>query len=121
MNFHAKIGICRFKILCFNCSPYDRSCDIQWVDKSLSDESRLINCLLHRYRRVTTLARPVRDSSDTILVQFGISIVQILDFDETKQIITTSIWKNYVRLYFHCSQTFIMKKVIQVSILKEIL
>lgn len=62
----------------------------------LSHESRLINCLLDRYATVTTLARPVKDSSDNVVVEFGVSLIQILDFDEIKQIVTTSMWKNYV-------------------------
>ena len=64
--------------------------------KHLSHESRLINCLLDRYARATTLARPVKDSSANVVVEFGVSLIQILDFDEIKQIVTTSMWKNYV-------------------------
>ena len=68
----------------------------------LSHESRLINCLLDRYARVTTLARPVKDSSSNVVVEFGVSLIQILDFDEIKQIVTTSMWKNYVSAFlFH--------------------
>ena len=64
----------------------------------LSSESRLINCLLDRYERVTTLARPVKDSANNVVVEFGVSLIQILDFDEIKQIVTTSMWKNYVSI-----------------------
>ena len=62
----------------------------------MSDESRLVGELLDRYKQAKTLARPLRNSSHTISVNFGISLVQILDFDEKNQVLTTLIWKEYV-------------------------
>ena len=89
---------------CFICfflfSTYHLPCPDQEAMMHLSHESRLINCLLDRYARVTTLARPVKDSSSNVVVEFGVSLIQILDFDEIKQIVTTSMWKNYVSICF---------------------
>lgn len=73
---------------------FQNDCDDREME--FSHESRLINCLLDRYEHVTTLARPVSDSGSNVVVDFGISLIQILDFDEINQVLTTSIWKNYV-------------------------
>ena len=43
--------------------------------------------LLGRYSVVGTLARPVKDSKKSVTVEFMMTLVQILDFDETKQLI----------------------------------
>ena len=72
------------------------SCQPEVANHSFSAESHLINCMLERYARVSTHVRPVRDSSNSVVVFFGISLIQILDFDEIKQVLTTSMWKNYV-------------------------
>ena len=92
---------CKVKrfIYFFLFSIYHLPCPDQETMMHLSHESRLINCLLDRYARVTTLARPVKDSSSNVVVEFGVSLIQILDFDEIKQIVTTSMWKNYVSIY----------------------
>ncbi len=62
----------------------------------LSNEAELIRHLLHRLYHFGMLARPVLNSSQPVFVSFGIALVQILDFDETRQLIVTNIWKNYV-------------------------
>ena len=74
------------------------SCQPEVANFSFSAESHLINCMLERYSRVSTHVRPVRDSRSSVVVYFGISLIQILDFDEIKQVLTTSMWKNYVRM-----------------------
>ncbi|CAD5116830.1 DgyrCDS5676 [Dimorphilus gyrociliatus] len=41
------------------------------------------------------MARPVFNSSRAVDVQFAMTLVQLLDFDETKQLLITSVWKSY--------------------------
>lgn len=57
-------------------------------------ERRLYEDLLKSY---DPLARPVKNSSEPVLVSLGISLQQILDVDEKNQIIQTNIWLTYVR------------------------
>ena len=67
-------------------------------DPDVSDESRLIAYLFHKLSRVGSLARPVKISSRAVPVEFAMTLVQILDFDETKQLLSTNVWKNYVSI-----------------------
>ncbi|ELT96539.1 hypothetical protein CAPTEDRAFT_52979, partial [Capitella teleta] len=60
-----------------------------------SYESRLIHFLLKRYKRAGTFARPLLNSSATTKVEFALALIQILDFDETNQVLTTNVWKRY--------------------------
>ena len=64
----------------------------------MSDESRLIQFLLYKYSKSGTMARPVLDSSQAVQVYFRMILVQILDFDETKQILISNVWKSYVSI-----------------------
>ena len=66
-------------------------------DFVLSDESRLTQSMLERYRRAGSVSRPLLNSSHSIEVEFSLSLIQILDFDETNQVLTTNVWKKYVR------------------------
>ena len=68
-------------------------------DADISNESRLIQYLLAKYEKVGTFARPVRDSARPVNVGFMMTLVQILDFDETKQLIISNVWKSYVSLH----------------------
>ena len=43
------------------------------------------------------MARPVLASEQSVQVYFRMILVQILDFDETKQILISNVWKSYVR------------------------
>jgi len=64
------------------------------VDSSAtSEEVRLLTDILQSHDSYKKLARPVRNVSDTLIVHFGISLVQILDFDEKNQLLTVLIWK----------------------------
>lgn len=65
----------------------------------MSDEGRLISELLGRYRSHKTLTRPVINSNSTVLVSFGVSLIQILDLDEKNQMLTTLVWKEYVSYF----------------------
>ena len=67
-----------------------------------SDESRLISHLLRKLNPIGPLARPVTNSSLAVPVQFSMSLVQILDFAETRQLLITNVWKNFVSLVFVC-------------------
>ncbi|KAG7221755.1 hypothetical protein INR49_029138 [Caranx melampygus] len=40
------------------------------------------------------LVRPVYNDSDALTVEFGLSLMQIIDVDEKNQILTTNIWLN---------------------------
>ena len=61
-----------------------------------SYESQLVRYLSERYLRAGRVARPVRNSSQTLKVEFALVLIQILDFDETNQVLTTNVWKRYV-------------------------
>ncbi|KAG7520949.1 neuronal acetylcholine receptor subunit alpha-2-like [Solea senegalensis] len=52
-------------------------------------EERLLRDLFAHYNK---LSRPVENSSDTVLVHFGLSIAQLIDVDEKNQMMTTNVW-----------------------------
>ncbi|XP_057713502.1 neuronal acetylcholine receptor subunit alpha-4b [Corythoichthys intestinalis] len=52
-------------------------------------EEKLLQDLFVRYNK---LSRPVENSSDTVLVHFGLSIAQLIDVDEKNQMMTTNVW-----------------------------
>ena len=62
----------------------------------MSDEKRLIKHLLENYEKVGVVGRPVYNTSETVLVSYGLALVQILDLDEKNQVLTTNIWNRYV-------------------------
>lgn len=64
--------------------------------EKFSEESRLVAFLQERYLRAGKVARPVRNSSQTLRIEFALVLIQILDFDETNQVLTTNVWKRYV-------------------------
>ena len=71
---------------------------------AMSDEKRLIKKLLDDYEKVGVIGRPVYDTSQTINVSYGLSLIQILDLDEKNQVLTTNVWSRYVSLswfYLH--------------------
>lgn len=61
-----------------------------------SHEKRLIRDLLTRYKSAGRVGRPVNDSNEGIDVEYGLSMIQILDLDERNQVLTTNVWGNYV-------------------------
>ncbi len=69
-----------------------------------SKEKQLVKKLLDRYKAQGKEGRPVVNTSDSIHVFFGLSLIQILDVDEKNQILKTNIWYNFVsrlkRIYF---------------------
>lgn len=36
------------------------------------------------------------NASQTVKIEFGLALIQILDFDETNQVLTSNVWKRYV-------------------------
>jgi len=65
-------------------------------NRTLSNEKRLIKDLLDSYAKVGIVGRPVRNTSDTVTVHFGLALIQILDLDEKNQILNTNVWSRYV-------------------------
>lgn len=62
----------------------------------LSSEDRVIKHLLRKYAERGKFGRPVQKYSDIINVTFGLQLVQIMNLDERKQILTLNVWTNYV-------------------------
>ncbi|CEF60228.1 Nicotinic acetylcholine receptor family and Neurotransmitter-gated ion-channel transmembrane domain and Neurotransmitter-gated ion-channel family and Neurotransmitter-gated ion-channel ligand-binding domain and Nicotinic acetylcholine-gated receptor, transmembrane domain-containing protein [Strongyloides ratti] len=52
-------------------------------------ESQLYEDLLYDYNKIP---RPVKNSSDILLVHVGASLIRIIDVDEKNQILTTNLW-----------------------------
>ncbi|XP_062942108.1 neuronal acetylcholine receptor subunit alpha-2 [Cynocephalus volans] len=52
-------------------------------------EGRLFKHLFGDYNR---WARPVPNTSDVVIVRFGLSIAQLIDVDEKNQMMTTNVW-----------------------------
>ena len=70
--------------------------DAHDVILAMSDEKRLIKHLLEEYEMVGVVGRPVFNTSQTINVQYGLALIQILDLDEKNQVLTTNVWSRYV-------------------------
>ncbi|KAM6463537.1 neuronal acetylcholine receptor subunit alpha-2 [Liasis olivaceus] len=52
-------------------------------------EERLFRYLFSAYNR---WSRPVPNTSDVVIVRFGLSIAQLIDVDEKNQMMTTNVW-----------------------------
>jgi len=63
---------------------------------NVSAEKQLIKQLLKNYETVGVVGRPVLNQSDTIVVKYGLSLIQILDLNEKDQVLTTNVWSRYV-------------------------
>jgi len=63
---------------------------------AMSDEKRLIKHLLDQYTALGRIGRPVINTSHTVQVYYGMSLIQILDLDQKNQILTTNVWSRYV-------------------------
>lgn len=63
----------------------------------LSDEARLVNMIQRRLRLISgTIVRPVVNSSDSVEVQFAMTLHQILGVNDKSQVITVKVWKQMV-------------------------
>ncbi|XP_041364120.1 neuronal acetylcholine receptor subunit alpha-2-like [Gigantopelta aegis] len=60
-----------------------------------SKEKQLVKKLLSRYIDQGKEGRPVVNTSDSITVNFGVTLIQILDVDEKNQILKMNIWYQY--------------------------
>ncbi|KAK3789048.1 hypothetical protein RRG08_063764 [Elysia crispata] len=60
-----------------------------------SVEKELIRDLLTQYEIEGKLGRPVIHATDMVMVNFSLSLIQILDVDEKNQILKTNIWYHY--------------------------
>ena len=61
----------------------------------MSGEKRLVNKMLSNYQRVGKVGRPVLNISTTIVVHFGLGLIQ-LALDEKDNFLTLSMWTKYV-------------------------
>ena len=61
-----------------------------------SYEDRVIKHLLRKYAERGKYGRPVKNYSDILNLHFGLQLVQIMNLDERKQILTLNVWTNYV-------------------------
>uniref|UniRef100_A0A0N4ZHX7 Neur_chan_LBD domain-containing protein n=1 Tax=Parastrongyloides trichosuri TaxID=131310 RepID=A0A0N4ZHX7_PARTI len=59
------------------------------IDTSKNFESQLYEDLLYDYNKIP---RPVKNSSDILLVHVGASLIRIIDVDEKNQVLTTNLW-----------------------------
>ena len=80
---------------CNSSQPEIRS-SVLFCSGYTSDEARLLSVIFERYKKFKKLARPVLNASSTMNVRFGITLIQILDFDEKNQMLATLVWKKYV-------------------------
>lgn len=69
-------------------------------DKFVSKEKQLIKFLLDRYDQYGRVGRPVTNTTDSINVEFGLSLIQILNVDERNQVLETNVWCKYVSIYY---------------------
>lgn len=61
----------------------------------VSGEKLLVKRLLDRYARLGKIGRPVLNTSETVTVNFDLSLIQIVDVDEKNQVLVLNIWYNY--------------------------
>lgn len=80
-----------------------------------SYEDRVIKHLLRKYEERGKFGRPVQNYSDIINVTFGLQLVQIMNLDERKQILTLNVWTNYqwkdVHLRWNVTEFHGVKKI----------
>ncbi|KAL3309765.1 hypothetical protein Ciccas_011685 [Cichlidogyrus casuarinus] len=57
-----------------------------------STEKKLVSMLMRRYEELGMIGRPIGNSSSSMTVKFGLSLIQVLDMDENKQILRTNTW-----------------------------
>ncbi|XP_041364592.1 neuronal acetylcholine receptor subunit alpha-10-like isoform X2 [Gigantopelta aegis] len=61
----------------------------------MSDEKILIQTLLDNYKARGKMGRPVKQQNETLTINYGLSLIQILDLDERNQILSTNVWASY--------------------------
>lgn len=48
------------------------------------------------YKEAGIVGRPVLNSSEAIIVGYGLALIQILNLDEKNQVLTISAWNRFV-------------------------
>nr|XP_022312928.1 neuronal acetylcholine receptor subunit alpha-5-like isoform X1 [Crassostrea virginica]XP_022312929.1 neuronal acetylcholine receptor subunit alpha-5-like isoform X1 [Crassostrea virginica]XP_022312930.1 neuronal acetylcholine receptor subunit alpha-5-like isoform X1 [Crassostrea virginica]XP_022312931.1 neuronal acetylcholine receptor subunit alpha-5-like isoform X1 [Crassostrea virginica] len=80
-----------------------------------SYEDRVIKHLLRKYAERGKYGRPVKNYSDILNLHFGLQLVQIMNLDERKQILTLNVWTNYgwtdVHLRWNVTEFHGVKKI----------
>ncbi|KAL5105026.1 Neuronal acetylcholine receptor subunit alpha-3 [Taenia crassiceps] len=72
------------------------SCNASDKDfKFQSYERTLIKRLLEKYERMGKIGRPVMNNNQTLNVQFGLSLFQLMDLDEADQLFTVNVWNKF--------------------------
>ena len=59
----------------------------------LNNEKRLIDNLLKNYQ--VKFGRPVNNRTESVVVYFGIDLIQLIDLDEKNQVLITNVKSNY--------------------------
>ena len=62
--------------------------------KRLTHEKRLIRELLDNYP--TIYARPIRNISEPVTIEFGLTLTQLFDLGSTGQTMQTNTWKTFI-------------------------
>jgi nicotinic acetylcholine receptor alpha-3 len=62
--------------------------------KRLTHEKRLIRDLLNNYP--TIYARPIRNVSQPLVINFGLTLTQLFDLGSTGQKMQTNTWKTFI-------------------------
>ncbi|KFD50564.1 hypothetical protein M514_08513, partial [Trichuris suis] len=57
--------------------------------EAMKEEQQLFEDLLYLYNK---LARPVKNASEVLVINFGASLIRIIDVDEKNQVLTTNLW-----------------------------
>ncbi|XP_076458367.1 neuronal acetylcholine receptor subunit alpha-10-like isoform X1 [Babylonia areolata] len=63
--------------------------------RTLSREKQLIRDLIQNYEQQGRNGRPVADHTHSLLVNFSLSLIQIMDVDEQNQVLKTNVWYHY--------------------------
>ena len=63
---------------------------------SASREKQLIKQLTDHYEQQGRNGRPVADHMDSMMVNFSLSLIQIMDIDEKNQVLKINVWYHYV-------------------------
>ncbi|KAK7498162.1 hypothetical protein BaRGS_00010422, partial [Batillaria attramentaria] len=61
-----------------------------------SREKQLIKQLMRDYEKQGRNGRPLLDHTDSIKVNFSLSLIQIMDVDEKNQVLKTNVWYHYI-------------------------
>ena len=67
------------------------------VTMSISYERKLLKNVIKNYKCEECLvARPVEKEPETMSVEFGIALIQVVELDEKRQTVTTHMWEYLV-------------------------